>query len=57
MRQLASSFNPDATKLVEQFDQGREILLDQANVALFSRIVINEEPTTFNPGIIKILRL
>jgi hypothetical protein len=48
MRQLESSFNPDATQSVEQFEQGREILFDQANVALYSRSAINEEPTTFN---------
>ena len=28
MRQLESSFNPEATKLVEQIEQGREILLE-----------------------------
>jgi hypothetical protein len=48
MRHLESSFNPDATQVVEQFEQGREILFDHANVALFSGRVINEEPTTFN---------
>jgi hypothetical protein len=47
LRQLESSFNPDAAKLVEQIKQGREILLDQVNLALFSGMVINEEPTTF----------
>jgi hypothetical protein len=48
MRQLESSFNPEATKLVEQIEQGREILLDQVNLALFSGEVVNEEPTTFD---------
>ena len=47
LRQLESSFNLDAAKLVEQIEQGREILLDQVNLALFSGMVINEEPTTF----------
>ena len=47
LRQLESSFNPDAAKLVEQIEQGREIFLDQVNLALFSGMVINEEPTTF----------
>jgi hypothetical protein len=32
MRRLESSFNPDATQMVEQFEQGREILFDQASV-------------------------
>jgi Reverse transcriptase (RNA-dependent DNA polymerase) len=45
---LESSFNPDATQVVEQFEQGREILFDQANVVLFSGRVINENPTTLN---------
>lgn len=47
LRQLESSFNPDAAKLVEQIEQGKEVLLDQVNLALFSGMVINEEPTTF----------
>jgi hypothetical protein len=44
---LENSFNPDAAKLVGQIEHGREILLDQVNLALFSGMVINEEPTTF----------
>ena len=28
LRQLESSFNPDAAKLVEQIEQGKEIMLD-----------------------------
>jgi hypothetical protein len=47
LRELKSSFNPDDAKLVEQIEQGREILLDKVNIALFSGMVINEEPTTF----------
>jgi hypothetical protein len=47
LRRLNSSFNSDAAKLVEQIEQGREILLDQVNLALFSGMVINEEPNTF----------
>jgi hypothetical protein len=45
---LESSFNPDATQVVEQFEQGKEILFDQANAALFTGSAINEEPSTFN---------
>ena len=48
MRQLESSFNPGATELVERLLQGREILLDQANIEEFSGMVVNEEPTTFD---------
>jgi hypothetical protein len=36
MCRLVSSFNPDATELVDQFQQGKEIL------------VISEESTTFD---------
>ena len=58
MRQLESSLNPEATKLVEQIEQGREILLDQVNLTLFSGVLSNEEPTTLiKHGIIKILKL
>jgi hypothetical protein len=48
MRRLESSFNPNATQVVGQFKQGRDIFFDQADVALFSGKVINEEPITFN---------
>ena len=47
MRQLGSSFNPEAAEMVERFEQGREILLDQANIALFGATVLHEEPKTF----------
>jgi hypothetical protein len=33
---LESSFNLEASKIIESIDQGREITLDQANIALFS---------------------
>ena len=35
-KQLGSSFNPDAIKIVMDIEQGRNIILDQANIALFS---------------------
>jgi hypothetical protein len=47
LHQLESSFNTDAVKLVEQIEQGREVLLDQVKLAFFSGMVINEEPSTF----------
>jgi hypothetical protein len=34
--------------MLQNIEQGREILLEQANVALFSWIVIDEEPWTFD---------
>ena len=47
MRLLESSFNPDATRIIEDIEQGRDILLDQVNIALFSGKII-EEPTSFD---------
>ena len=47
MRMLESSFNPEASKIVEEFKQGRDILLDQVNIALLSANII-KEPTTFD---------
>jgi hypothetical protein len=37
--------------VAELIKQGREILFDQANVALFSGRVINEEPITFSQAL------
>jgi hypothetical protein len=48
MRLLESSFNPEASTMLQNIEQGKEILLEQANVALFSGIVIDEEPSSFN---------
>ena len=47
MKLLESSFNPEASKIIENIEQGREIILNQANVALFSG-GIQVEPTTFS---------
>jgi hypothetical protein len=47
MRLLESSFNPEASTMLQNIEQGREILLEQANVALFCGIVI-EEPSSFD---------
>ena len=46
MKQLESSFNPEASKIIEDFEQGRENLLGYANFALFTGKV-TEEPTSF----------
>jgi hypothetical protein len=45
MRKLESWFNPQATKAVEDYNHGREMKLDQVNLALFSTEII-KEPTT-----------
>jgi len=49
LHQLESSFNPEASRIVERIEQGREILLNHANFAIFSGGVVEQvEPTTFN---------
>ena len=45
-KQLESSFNPEASKIIEDFEQGRENLRGYANFVLFTGKV-TEEPTTF----------
>jgi hypothetical protein len=47
LRQLESSFNPEAAKIVERIEQGREILLDHANFAFFGVGTVEKEPTIF----------
>jgi hypothetical protein len=49
MKILESSFNPEASKVLESIEQGREIFLDQVDVAMFgSASVFQEEPKTFD---------
>jgi hypothetical protein len=48
MQLLEKSCNPEASTMMQNTEQGREILLEQANVVLFSRIVIDEEPSIFD---------
>jgi hypothetical protein len=50
MRKLESWFNPEATKVVENYNNGREKTLDQVNLALFSTIIV-KEPTTYEEAI------
>jgi hypothetical protein len=50
MRKLESSFNPEATKAVENYNHGREMTLDQVNLALFSTFII-KVPTTYEEAI------
>jgi hypothetical protein len=47
LRQLESSFNPEAAKIVERIEQGREILLDHANFAFIGVGTVEKESTTF----------
>ena len=43
---LENSINPEASEIVEKFKQGRDILLDQVNIALLSANMV-KEPTIF----------
>jgi hypothetical protein len=47
MKRLESSFNPEASRIIESIDQGKEIILNQVNIALFSGD-IQVEPTTYH---------
>ena len=46
MRNLESGFNPEASKIVEEFKKGRDIILGQLNISLLSANNV-KEPTTF----------
>jgi Reverse transcriptase (RNA-dependent DNA polymerase) len=48
LRQLESSFNPEASRIVERIEQGREILLDHANFAFFFVGAVEKESTFFD---------
>jgi hypothetical protein len=50
MKKLESWFNPQATKVVEDYNHGGEMTLDQVNLALFSTEIIIE-PTTYEEAI------
>jgi len=46
---LESSFNPEASKLINDIEQGRDIFLDQMNVSMLSLTsVFQEESKTFD---------
>ena len=44
---MKSWFNPEATKAVEDYEQGRDINLSEANIALISTNLVNE-PVSFD---------
>jgi hypothetical protein len=48
LKRLESSYNPEA--LIKNIEQEREILLDQASIALFNISPSELEPTTFDDG-------
>jgi hypothetical protein len=45
---IRSSYNPEASTLINNIEQGREILLDEASIALFNISPSELEPTTFD---------
>jgi hypothetical protein len=50
MRKLESWFNPQATNAVVDYNHGKEMTLDQVNLALLSTEII-KEPTTYEKAI------
>jgi Reverse transcriptase (RNA-dependent DNA polymerase) len=48
LKQLESSYNPEALTLIKNIEQGRKILLNQASIALFNISPSELEPTTFD---------
>jgi hypothetical protein len=50
MRKLESWFNPQCTKVIEYYNHGREMTLDQVNLALYSTEIV-KEPTTYEEAI------
>jgi Reverse transcriptase (RNA-dependent DNA polymerase) len=48
LKRLESSYNPEASTLIKNIEQGREILLDQASITLFNISPSELEPTTFD---------
>jgi hypothetical protein len=50
MWKLESCLNPQATKVVEDYNHGREMTWDQLYLALFSTEII-KEPTTYEEAI------
>jgi hypothetical protein len=50
MRKLESWFNPQATKIVDELDHGREIVLEQVNLALLTTS-FTKEPSSFEEAI------
>jgi hypothetical protein len=50
IKKLESRFNTQATKVVEAYNHGRVMTLDQVNLALFSREIV-KEPTAYEEAI------
>jgi hypothetical protein len=50
MRKLESWFNPQATKIVDELDRGRDIVFEQVNLALITTS-LTKEPSSFEEAI------
>jgi hypothetical protein len=50
MRKLENWFNPQATKIVDELDCGREIVLEKVNLALLTTS-FTKEPSSFEEAI------
>ena len=50
MKKLESWFNPQATKALDDYNRGREILLEQVNLALFTT-AMTKEPTNYEEAL------
>jgi hypothetical protein len=50
MRKLKSWFNPQATKIVDEFHRGRDIVLEQVNLVLLTTS-LSKEPSSFEEAI------
>jgi hypothetical protein len=48
LKRLEGSFNPEASKIIENIEQGRAFQLDQTNLAFFSTSPSEIEHTSFN---------
>jgi hypothetical protein len=46
MKQLENIFNPEASTIIEEFEQGKETLLGYAKIPMFTGKIL-KEPTTF----------
>jgi hypothetical protein len=53
MRKLESWFNPQATKIVDELDHGREIVLEQVNLALLTLLLLKNPLVLKKPSILK----
>jgi hypothetical protein len=54
MRKLESWFNPQGTRIVDKVDPGRDIVLEQVNLALLTTFLLKNPLVLKKPSIVKI---